>query len=219
MNTISINPSKAIRFWHIPLITGLLFLILSCVIFFNPASSLETFIIIFSLGFTFTGISEIIFSLINRHLLKNWMSHLTLGVVTAIAGALSFLNPAVTLNMIVYIVAFVILFRSIFKIVFALNIKNQGSANWPFMLLLGVLGILLSFVLLYKTFFAIASIAFLIALTLLLTGLFSIYFSLQLRMLHKLTVDKSFDLASKLEELADDMKKEYDVKNHEEFKH
>lgn len=63
---------EAIKHWYIPVLVGLFFVIVSVIVFISPAGSLLTLSILFALSFLFGGLSEIIFSISNRHQLENW---------------------------------------------------------------------------------------------------------------------------------------------------
>ncbi|MCM4167417.1 hypothetical protein KCTC52924_01088 [Arenibacter antarcticus] len=201
---------KAIRHWYIPLLVGIFFVIVSIVAFTAPLSSLITLAILFAMSFLFGGISEIIFSLVNRDQLENWGWTLAFGIITFIVGILLLLNPALSITTLAFYVGFVILFRSIAAISMAIDIKKYGSKNWGSLMALGILGALFSFILLWNPLFAGMSVVVLISLSFLFAGLFSIYFSLQLRRLHKYSKTLSSDLNQRYEQLAEDIRREWD---------
>ncbi len=109
-----------------------------------------------------------------------------------------------------FYVGFVILFRSIAAISFAMDVKKYGSKNWGGLLAFGILGALFSFILIWNPVFAGMSIVILVALSFLFTGLFSIYFAFQLRKLHKHSKELSSKLRKRLEDLAEDICEEWE---------
>ncbi|GGW28550.1 HdeD family acid-resistance protein [Arenibacter certesii] len=200
---------KAIKNWYIPLLVGVLFVIISIVAFTAPLSSLLTLAILFAMSFLFGGISEIIFSLINRDQLDNWGWTLGFGIITFIVGILLLINPALSVSTLAFYVGFIILFRSIAAISLALDIKEYGSTNWGALLGLGILGAIFSFILIWNPLFAGMSVVLLVGLSFLFAGLFSIYFSLQLKKLHKHTKTISSELRQRYEALSEEIRREW----------
>lgn len=209
MNTLFLKSVRnAIKYWYIPLLAGLFFVIVSAVVFSSPLSSFGTLAILFSLSFLFGGISEIIFSVSNRDQLVNWGWSLALGIITLITGVLLLTNTALSMVVLAYYVGFVILFRSIAAISFAIDIKGYGSRNWGGLLAFGILGAVTSVILLLNPVIAGISVAFWVALSFLFAGLFSIYLSLQLRKLNKSSKKLSSELRERIKDLTEEIKDE-----------
>ena len=195
---------KTIKHWYIPLLVGIFFIIVSGVSFAWPESSLLALSLLFAISFLLGGISEIVFSLANREQLDNWGWSLAFGIVTSIVGVLLMLNPALSITTLAFYIGFVVLFRSISTIGFAMDIKKYGSKNWGALLGLGIIGTIVSFILIWNPIFAGLSVVILIALSFLFAGLFNIFLSFQLRKLHK----SSKTISAKLVERYDDLMKE-----------
>ena len=188
MKTLILRKIKdALKHWYIPLLVGLLFLAVSIIAFVWPVGSFLTLAILFSLAFLFGGLSEIIFSVANRDHIENWGWSLAFGIITFIVGLLLILNHVLSMTILAFYIGFVILFRSIAAISFAIDVKRYGSPNWGWLLVFGILGTIFSFILLWNPVFAGMSIVILIGLSFLFSGLFSIFFSMQLRKLYKLS--------------------------------
>lgn len=200
---------EVIKHWYIPLLVGIFFVIVSIVAFTSPESSLITLSILFALSFLLGGISEVVFSITNKSQIENWGWSLAFGLITAIVGFLLLIQPIVSLAIMAFYIGFVILFRSVGAISFAIDIKRYGSKNWGGLLVLGVLGILFSFILIWNPVFAGLSIVILIALSFLLTGMFSIFLALQLRKLHKNSKVISERLKERYEDLMKDIREEW----------
>lgn len=210
MQTLFLKSLKdAVKHWYIPLFVGLFFVVVSIAVFASPASSLLALAILFSLSFLFGGLSEIVFSVVNRDQLENWGWSLAFGLITFIAGILLLLNPLLSVTTLAFFIGFVILFRSIAAISFAMDIKKYGSRNWGWLLGFGLLGAVFAFILIWNPFFAGISVVVFIALNFLFAGLFSIVFSFQLRKLHKSFKELSSSLKERFEELSEDISKEW----------
>lgn len=199
---------NAIRYWYIPLLAGLFFVMVSAVVFVSPLPSFGALAILFSLSFLFSGISEIIFSITNRDQLINWGWSLALGIITAIMGVLLLTNTALSMVVLAFFVGFVVLFRSIAAISFAIDIKSYGSKNWGGLLALGIFGTLTSFILLWNPVLTGISISFWVALSFLFAGFISIYFSFQLRKLHKSSKKLSSEIKEEFKEFREEIKEE-----------
>lgn len=209
MNTSFLNSIKnVLKYWYMPLLAGLFFVIVSVVVFASPITTFGTLSILFSLSFLFGGIAEIVFSVSNRDQLVNWGWSLAFGMITFAVGILLLTNTALSMTVLAYYVGFTILFRSIAAIGIAMVIKKYGSRNWGSLLALGILGAVTSFVLLWNPVFAGLSVVFLVALSFLFAGLFSIYFSLQLRKLHKSSKKLSSKKSEGFEGLAGEIHEE-----------
>lgn len=201
---------KAIKNWYIPLLVGLFFVVVSIVTFSSPASSLLALAVLFSLSFLFGGVAEIVFSVTNKDQLENWGWSLAFGIITFVVGVLLLINPALSMATLAFYVGFVVLFRSIAAISFALDVKRYGSKNWGILLAFGILGAIFSFILIWNPAFAGMSIVILVALSFLFTGLFSIYLAFQLRKLHKNSKKLSEKLRKRFLELRDDILEEWE---------
>ncbi|EMQ94962.1 HdeD family acid-resistance protein [Xanthomarina gelatinilytica] len=201
---------EAIKHWYIPVLVGLFFVIVSVIVFLSPAGSLLTLSILFALSFLFGGLSEIIFSISNRHQLENWGWSLAFGIITFIVGTSLLIHPALSISVLAFYIGFIILFRSVAAISFALDIKKYGSKNWGVLLALGILGIVFSFILIWNPIFAGMSVVVLVALSFLFTGLFSIYLGLQLRQIHKSSKSISAELKARYDDLMDEIRDEWD---------
>lgn len=212
MSTFILKSLKdVIKHWYIPLLVGSFFVIVSIVAFTSPESSLLALSILFALTFIIGGLLEIFFSVVNRHQMENWGWTLTFGIITFIVGFSLLIYPALSLTILAFFIGFLVLFRSVSAISFALDIKSYGSKNWGGLLALGIIGSIFSFILIWNPFFAGMSVVVLIALNFLFAGLFSIYLSLQLRTLHKSGKQLSPKLRARYEELAEEILKEWGI--------
>lgn len=211
METLFLKQLKeAVKHWYIPLIVGLFFIIVSIVAFTSPGGSLLTLSFLFALSFLFGGLSEVVFALVNRHQMENWGWSLAFGIITFIVGTSLTIHPLLSLEVLSFYIGFVILFRSVAAISFALDVKRHGNKNWTALLLLGILGIMFSFLLIWNPLFAGMSVVILVALSFLSAGLFSVFLSLQLRNLHKSSKPISEELKGRYEDLMVEIRDELD---------
>ncbi|MGW8121891.1 HdeD family acid-resistance protein [Roseivirga echinicomitans] len=199
---------EVVKNWYIPLLVGLFFVIISIVAFASPTSSLLALSLFFALSFLFGGLSEVVFSIVNRYHMQNWGWSLAFGIITFIVGLSLTIHPALSISVLAFYIGFGILFRSIAAISFALDIKRYGSKGWGGLLALGVLGAIVSFILVWNPVFAGLSMVVLIAFSFLFAGLFSIYFSFQLRKLNKATKPLSAKLRARYDDIIKEIREE-----------
>lgn len=201
---------STIKHWYIPLLVGLFFIVVSIVVFASPVGSLKALSLLFALSFLISGFSESVFALANKNQLDNWGWSLGFGIVTLVVGVLLMLKPELSITALAFYIGFVILFRSISTIGFALDVKKYGSKNWSSLLILGIIGTIVSFILIWNPLFAGLSIVVLVALNFLFAGLFSVFLSLQFRKLHKSSKRISAELVKRYDDLMVEIREEWD---------
>lgn len=201
---------NSIKHWYIPLLVGILFVIISIVVFTSPMGSLLTLSLFFALSFLFGGISEIVFSIANRDQLENWGWSLAFGIITFVVGISLVSHPALSLTVLAFYIGFLLLFRSIASISFALDVKKHGSKNWGGLLIFGILGAIASFILIWNPVVAGLSVVVLVAMSFLFAGLFSILLAFQLRKLHKSSKQISAKLRERYDDLMVEIRDEWD---------
>ncbi|WP_019672212.1 HdeD family acid-resistance protein [Psychrobacter lutiphocae] len=173
--------TESVRYWYIPLIVGVLFIATGIYTFMSPETSYLALSVLFSISFIVTGIAEIVFSLSNKEVMDNWGWTLAFGILTLIVGILLFINPALSMTTLPYYVGFLILFRSISAISFSLDLKRYAIGDWSLLLLLGVLGLIFAFVLIWNPVFAGMTLIVWTGLALISSGVFSLYLAWKLR--------------------------------------
>ncbi|WGH75045.1 DUF308 domain-containing protein [Tenacibaculum tangerinum] len=174
---------KSIKYWYLPLIIGILFILTGFYTFVAPQDSYLALAIIFSASFLASGILEIIFAVSNRDELDHWGWNLFAGIVTAIIGFLLLVNPQVTMITLPLYVGFTILIASFTAVGAAMNLKNYGVLDWGNLMVIGVLGILFSFFLIFNPLFAGMTIVVWTGLAFLAIGGFYVYVSIRLKKL------------------------------------
>lgn len=192
---------KAVSHWYIPLLIGVLFLIAGIYTLASPASSFLALAIFFSWTFLISGLFEIIFAVSNRNTLENWGWHLAFGIVDFIIGILLIMNPALSMSVLAMYIGFVVMFRSIAAISTSIELRSYGVVDWGWMLFTGVLGIILSFILISNPALGGMTVVFWTGLLLITTGLMGIIFGFKLRRLHKKGAALSEELKQRYEKI------------------
>jgi uncharacterized membrane protein HdeD (DUF308 family) len=202
---------NSVKNWYILLIVGLVFLGSGIYTFFSPEASFLALALLFGYSFLLSGAIEIVFSVSNRNELENWGWTLIFGIITFLVGMILLTRPGITMLALSLSLGFLVLFRSIGAISFALDLKNfHDNSGWGTLMVLGILGLLFSFMLLWNPAFAGRTIVFWTGLALVFAGLFSIYLSLKLRKLKGAYQNISSELRSRFDQLNEDIRKELD---------
>ncbi len=174
---------NAVKHWYLPLIVGLIFILTGFYTLFSPGSAYLALAVLFSIAYIVSGLSDIFFALSNRQELDNWGWVLAIGIVTLLVGILLYVHPEVTMVTLPFMVGFVMLFRSVSGIGFALDMKNYGGSSWGLLLALAILGTLFSFFLLFNPMAAGMTLVACTGLVLLTIGGLHIFLALKLRKL------------------------------------
>ncbi|MCB0467885.1 MAG: DUF308 domain-containing protein, partial [Aequorivita sp.] len=164
---------------------GILLLVTGLWTLASPAESFLALAIFFSITFLTSGILEIYFSISNRHNIKNWGWNLSFGIVTAVVGILLLINPAISMVTLPFYVGFIIMFRSIMAIGWATDLKSYPGVSSGNIMIMGILGLIFSFILLWNPLFAGLTIVIWTGLGLLFVGGASTYLAFKLRKLYK----------------------------------
>ncbi|OXG08380.1 uncharacterized membrane protein HdeD (DUF308 family) [Flavobacterium araucananum] len=186
-NSLFKKVEKAIDYWYILLLVGLLFVGIGVWSFVTPLGAYLTLAFLFSISFLVSGIFEVIFALSNRKNIDNWGWTLASGIVGLIVGILLVINPLISITLLPMYVGFVILFRSVTAIGIAFNLKSYAVSDWKNLLALGILGTIFSLLLLWNPLFAGLSLVYWTAFAFIAIGLFYIYFSFKLKRIHDIT--------------------------------
>src|SRR5690554_2749322 len=188
MNSYILSSLKdTLKHWYIPLIVGIVFILTSIAVFSTPLNALLTMAIFMSISFIIGGIFEIIFAITNHKAMDNWGWTLAFGIFTLIAGIVLVTNPGLSILTLSLYVGFAILFRSIASISFAIDIKRYANSHWKGLLALGIVGVILSIILLLRPIYAGLSAVYLMGFGFLFSGIFSVYWAFQLRKIYRMS--------------------------------
>lgn len=197
MNHFVKTVTNTVKYWYIPLIIGIIFIGIGIYTLFSPLESYLTLSILFSLSFLFSGLFEIIFSISNRKEIENWGWTLAFGILTFLIGVLLIMNPELSMTTLPLYIGFVVLFRSIMGIGYALELKHYGLLDWGNLMVISILGLIFSLILIWNPLFAGFTIVFWTGLAIIFIGIFSVYLSFRLKKIKKISNNISKDLKDK----------------------
>ncbi len=196
---------NTVKYWYVPAILGVLFIILGGYLFSIPEATYFSLVVLFSLSFLFSGIWEIVFSIQNKDELEAWGWYLTSGIVSLLIGVALVAKPEVAATTLPFFIGFSLLFRSFQGLGFAFELKNYGVIKWGNLAILSILGIVFSFLLIANPIFTGISLVVMTALSFIFVGISAIVLAFQLKKLKTLPGKLRKELKDKIE----DLKEEY----------
>lgn len=198
----------AIKNWWLPLLSGVLLIAVGIWTFLNPQDSYAALAMIFSISFVVIGLFEIYFSISNRKILDNWGWHLLLGILTLAVGVLLLTRPAeVSQIVLAFYIGFTVLFRSIWAIGLSIDMRSFRIISWGDVMVMGILGLILGWLLIWNPVFAGLSAVILTGLAFILGGVSHISMSMKLKKVHDLPKKVSKELIDKYNEIEKEVSK------------
>lgn len=212
METMLYNKiNSTIDHWYAHLIVGIVLVIAGVWTVAAPTASYLALAFLFALTFLIAGVAEIIFSVTNRSKIDYWGWFLAGGIFSTALGILLLAYPAVPIVALPFYVGFFVMLRSINAIGTSIDLKNFGVNDWGLLMLLGILGLLFSFVLFWNPFFAENTIVIFTSLAFLISGFYTIYFSFKLKRLKDYPNRVSKELADRYDKLCREIQRELHV--------
>ena len=199
---------NSVKYWYLPLITGLIFIGVGIYSFAQPAESYVALAFVFSISFIIAGFMDIIFAVSNREELEGWGWDLALGVMTLLVGIVLIRHPEISILTLPLFVGFTVLFRSAMAIGTSLELKKYYINEWGTLMAIGILGMIFSFILIFNPVFAGLSIVIWTALTFIFIGAYSIYLSLRLKKVHDIPKNVSKEVKKRFEDVKLEVQKE-----------
>ena len=184
--SILTSVKNVIRFWYVPLLAGILFIGAGIWIMSTPVASFVGLAVVLSILLLLAGVSEVIFSIVNRKEMDNWGWTLVFGLINLFIGLQLVGHPLLSAEFLAFYIGFLVLFRSIGGIGASIDLKKNGDAAWGILMFFGILGVIVSFILIRNPALAGFTVVIWAGFAFVSGGITSIYYSLKLRQLHKL---------------------------------
>lgn len=177
---------KEVKNWWISLLVGILAIVVGIWCLASPDVTLVSMTYVFIAAFFIGGFSDIIFSLSNRKYIYGWGWTFVAGIFEVLMAVLllSLPLPAVTV-ILIYLVGFWILFRSLMGIAESCSLQLAGVKGWGWLLTLGILGLLFSFCYLLSPVYGGVFVVALVGVAILCYGIFRIILAVNLRKINK----------------------------------
>ena len=180
------NSKKAVRYWWLLLLVGVVLFVAGILVFVYPAQSYVGLSVIFGWVMLISGVLEVILSATNRHYVtgRGWM--LAGGIIEVILGIILILNVALSAATLPVFVGFWLMFRAFSTIGLGSDMNAIGITGSGWTIFSGVLLLLCSLWMLFRplVFGTVAVIAW-AGVSLLLAGIAAFSLSLQLHQAHR----------------------------------
>jgi uncharacterized membrane protein HdeD (DUF308 family) len=184
---------KTVKYWYLPLILGILFILSGIWIFITPVSSFLTLAILFAIMFFVAGIIEIFYAISNRKILHGWGWTLISGIVGVFFGILLLSRPALSMLTLSLFVGFGVLFYSIIALARSLAIRKHKVDDWGISLIISIIGIIIGLLMIWNPLFGGFTIVIYAAISFIIIGIMHIYLSDKLRKIHNQANKTSID--------------------------
>lgn len=181
MSTVLKKVRKAIKYWWVGTILGLLFILLGFWVFRTPIENFVALSLLFAFAYLISGVSRIFFSVSNRAELEGWGWQLAGGVLEMLLGIALLANPAVSMIVLSFFVGFWLMFNGISSISMSIELKKYEEKGWLWILLSGILTTVLAFLVLVNPLYAVSFLSVFIGLSLIFLGLAQIMISIKLK--------------------------------------
>jgi uncharacterized membrane protein HdeD (DUF308 family) len=187
INTNDINYKKGEKFmmkineWWIPTLVGIILIFMGLFFMLQPKETFMVLTAVFGwLIFTIGGFNTV-FALRNRNYFEGWYIYLIIGLLEAVLGAIMLFQPELSATSIIMFAGFWLTFIAIARISLAFWLKKAEISNWWLSLLSGIIMLFFSILILINPVIGMFSIVYLISIPIIMAGLLSLLFGLQLK--------------------------------------
>lgn len=176
---------NSIKYWYLPLILGIIFIIVGIWVSTTPLASYITLSLLFAFTFLIAGIIEIIYAISNRDTHDNWGWSLASGILGLLVGILLVSNLGISMIALPFYIGFGIVFYSITGIGRSIDLKKYDVTGWGYLMFTSILGLILGFIMIWNPLFGGMTIVFYTAFSFFILGVLQIILSLRLMKLRK----------------------------------
>ena len=197
MNVLK-DVKRTLKNWWIFVVLGILLIAASVIVLRTPVESYITLAWLFSILVLVNGFGSLFFCINNWNHIEGRGWYLLGSVVEIFIGFALVIYPDISLNMLPLFMGFWLLFRASFIISAAFEIKEYPFLNWGWVLLLGILLGIFSFLMIIHPVFGAGVIVYFTAIGIFMMGLAYISLGMQLKKIKAATLDKISDFKKNL---------------------
>ena len=192
---------RTVKNWWIFLILGIFLVICGVWVMMTPLESYITLAIFFSVMVFVNGIFDIAFSISNSKMLKGWGWHLAGGILETLLGVILMIHPALTMNILPLMLGFWLMFGAVSIISGAFDLKSYKIKGWGWLLVLGILIMIFSFMVIGNPIFGSGTIVIMTSIAIVAYGFSYITFGLQLKKVKDFPGDMKDAVINNLDDL------------------
>ena len=175
MSSIIEQIKSPLRSWWTYELLGIVFILLALFVFSNPVVSYAGLVFYFTLTFFVSGVLRIATAISNRDVMRNWILHALGGIVDLGLGVLLVNNFGLTALALAYYVGFFLMLSSLAAIIKSFDLKALSHNYWGFVLVTGIVGVVLSILLITNPILGVGTLILWTALGFLAVGAFYVY--------------------------------------------
>lgn len=185
-STLLENSKKAVRYWWLLMLVGILLFVIGILVFVYPAQSYLGMSVLFGWAMLISGVLEVILSASNRHYItgRGWM--LAGGIIEIVLGIILIFNTSLSAATLPIFLGFWLMFRGFSAIGLGSDLSAIGVTGSGWTIFSGVLLVLCSLWILFQplVFGTVAVIAW-VGVSLLLAGIAAFSLSPQMHRTHR----------------------------------
>lgn len=171
------------RYWWLLRSGGILFIGLGLWIIFSPQKTYLFLSLLLSIGMLSTGLFEAFFSLFNCRKIRDWGWIFSGGIIDLLLGIYLLNYPMLSMVLMPLVIGIWMLFRGFMTVSSPISLKALGIKDWVWLLVTGKILVLPSLMILISPFVTFLNMVVITGIAFLLSGVYRIYFSQQLRKL------------------------------------
>lgn len=170
-----------ISYWWLLLGSGILFIFLGLWIMFSQQQSYLFLGLLLAVGLLTTGLFESLYSIFHFREIKDWGWIFIGGLIDAILGVYLLNYPLIAMILMPFVIGVWMLFRAFMTVSSPIALKALGPRGWLWLLVTSLVLILPSLAILINPFMETINIVFITGIGFVLSGVFRIIFSQQLK--------------------------------------
>lgn len=178
--------SRLTRFWWVLVLRGLVSILFAAFAFFNPELAFEALIVVFGVFLLADGISAVYLGVRMRGHDDDWWITLLEGALGVGLGLIALLNPELTAEGLVLVLAVWLLVTGVFEIGTAVKLRKEIDNEW-LLGLAGAVSLLLGGLMILNPTFGAISIMLWIGIYALLFGLLLVGLGWKMRKMWKMS--------------------------------
>ncbi len=171
--------------WWIPVVFGIALIAIALLKISEPSKGFIVIKMIIGWLIFSNGLGNTVYAIKNRKGNKKWIWHLFIGLVEVSLGAIIVLYPTLFAGTFVLFVGIWFVFTAISRINYGISLKKKNAPYWWLFIISGIIIGSLSFVVMINPVFAKLYLVYFIAMALILAGVTSIRFGLEIKKINE----------------------------------
>lgn len=184
------------QYWWIFLLRGLFAIILGIIALLMPGITFTTLVIFLGAYMLIDGIFSVITAISGRKTMEYWGWVLAIGLLSILAGIVTFMNPFVTGAALLYLVAFWAIVVGLLEIVVAIRLRKVITGEGWY-IVAGILGIIFGILIILNPIAGAITITLIFGFYALIFGFILIFFAMRLKRRHKEASQKHYPSANR----------------------